>query len=956
MLSSAKLEPLLRDLPDVEAALRFFRQISTEQPQVSAKLERDRGLLADLLALAAWSPLLATTLLQNPDYFQWLSRERQQVRVKRREELGESLGRFALTHSLLDPHVLLARFRRRELLRIYLRDIRKTSTLVETTEELSNLADAILEYALTLARQDLDNNYGAPLALDEKGREVTASFCVVALGKLGSFELNYASDIDLIFIYSANGNTSAGTRGQISNKEYFIKLSELLTRIVGQQTGEGAAYRVDLRLRPHGRVGPLALSVEEIVRYYRDEAQSWELQALIRARAAAGSNQLFSMFYERVRPFIFKEDQEISTALESVRMAREEIEHQHPADSAGFNVKLGRGGIREIEFIAQALQLASGGRDDWLRVPHTLIILDRLADRRLITERERVHLFEAYNFLRTLEHRLQMELGLQTHAVPADLDRRQLTARRMGFTGENFLRDFDHAISIHTANVRRAYDRVFAGVDNQGPQSSIHFAEVEPTAETAAVRAAAKIFKNQLRIEDESIDTKAVTELLLRAAESSLNPRRSLAAISRLASSIEKSSVSLALTPIKFAELVRFCGASEYFADLLAGNPVLAGALPVEDSGDREYSKLLADAVKKEESFRAEMSALRRAWSRSLIEIGALDAAGKISTRESNNRQSRLAEASLDAALLISTRELERRFGPLTTVPRLAILALGRLGGGGIDYSSDLDLILIFDDETPSPLAHQNHAEAYARLSELLVTSLSGMTRDGFLYRVDLRLRPDGRNGPPSMGARAFLDYLSNRSVEWEWLAYVKLRAAAGDRDFAERVEKQARRIIHQMAGKAEAGALRKETRRVRARLEQEKSESRARNVIDIKYSSGGMLDVYFATRFLQLRDNIPDEGKDRSTIATLERLHRAGSLAVVDYLAMKEGYCLLRELDHQLRLMSGRATRLPPKDHPVLRDIASRVDYRTASDLLKDVLDHMLRIRTSYDRVTGED
>ncbi len=256
-------------------------------------------MLSDALALSAWSPLLATTLEQNPEYVSWLMRERADVRVRSREQLKESLARFALTHSTLAPQALFARFRRRELLRIYLHDVRRAHTLVETTEELSNLADAILDYALSLAQQDLDNRYGAPLR-DEHGRIGAAEFCVIALGKLGSCELNYSSDIDLIFVYSDDGST-AGSREQnkLSNREYFIKLAESVSKLVGQPAGESAAYRVDLRLRPHGRDGALASSLAEALKYYSKSAQAWERQALIRSRAAAGSNSLFARFASR---------------------------------------------------------------------------------------------------------------------------------------------------------------------------------------------------------------------------------------------------------------------------------------------------------------------------------------------------------------------------------------------------------------------------------------------------------------------------------------------------------------------------------------------------------------------------------------------------------------------------------------------------------------------------------
>ena len=975
-----KVEALLHDLPDVEGARLFFERLTAEHPRAQRTLLRDTGLLSDALALAAWSPLLGTTLVQNPEYLAWLARERAQTRVKSREELNESLARFGLTNSQLDAQVLLARFRRRELLRIYLRDIRNISTLVEVTEELSNLADAVLEYALSLARQNLDNHYGSPQCVDDKGRTATASFCIVALGKLGSYELNYASDIDLLFLYSDDGTTSGtGARGETSNREYFIKLAETVARIVGQPTGEGGAYRVDLRLRPYGRDGALATSLEEAVRYYRKTAQAWELQALIRSRAAAGSAALYADFSERVRHRVYAPEETVGRALAHVRLAKQKIDRHHRHDAHGYNVKLGRGGIREIEFIAQALQLAFGGQDQWLRASHTLISLGRLADRQLITERERTQLSDAYIFLRKLEHRLQMEHGLQTHTVPDEPARRALVARRMGFMGQDGLLAFDQALAMHTGQVRAAYDRVFAGGEKHetekadAPENPLPI-YVDQTAARidqpedaliAATNAAAAIFASRLTsLEHEEGAATAsagvrlaevVAQALRDAARESLNPHRALTLVSRIASSLEKSTAQVSVTDASLRALVRLCGASEFFGDMLAGNPSLISALPdcgAEDA-KRNYRSLLLSAIEGEETFGAELATLRRAWTRLIIEIGALDVSGAISMREANHRQTMLAAASLDAGCLIARRELARRYQQFVDPgPHLAVLGLGRLGGGGMDYGSDLDVVLIYDDAAPSPISRLAPAEAYARFSELLVAALSSITRDGYLYRVDLRLRPDGKNGATCSGAHAFTDYLRTRAVVWEWLAYVKLRAAASDLELGARVENEARRIIHEAAQRASDKTLRAETRRIRERLEHERTRRRA-GAIDIKFGAGGMLDVYFATRYLQLRDDVPDDASDRSTQTTLKLLRAKGSLNERDYTAMSAGYAHLRTLDHHLRLIVGRSTRLPASDHPALQDIALSMSYASVTALMQDLTTHMSNIRAAYDRIT---
>ena len=1044
-----KIESLVRDLPDAEGARGFYERLAAEDPRAAGRLARDEGLLSDALALAAWSPLLGTTLAQHPDYLHWLARERADTHVRTTEELGESLARFALTHSQVEPQVVLARFRRRELLRVYLHDLRRTNSIVETTEELSNLADAVLAYALDLARQELDNRHGAPLCTDARGRKTTASFCVVALGKLGSRELNYASDIDLLCLYSDDGETSgAGERGQTTNREYFNRLAELTTRLVGRQSGEGAAYRVDLRLRPHGRDGALSCSVAEALRYYRASAQAWELQTLIRSRAAAGTSALYARFAAEVRARVYTHAASVEEALGNVRLAKLKIDRQHADGARGFNVKLGRGGIREIEFIAQALQLAHGARDAWLHAPHTLISLGRLADRGLVTERERTELSDAYAFLRTLEHRLQMEHGLQTHSVPDEAGRRALVARRMNFAGHDAPADFNRALELHTARVRAAYERVFGEPQEAAPAAPAapptaaprhaatreaatddatmpdaatdnatmtdaatdDAATVETVTEAAAVGtvfgtvtesaahnvatdaaatlAAAQVFAPRLISDGGSLnlhpretqaavaiataaDVARVARLLGDAAHDSLNERRALVYVARVAASLDKSSARVELSEESLRALVRLCGASEYFGEMMAGNPALVPALvpaliPAggeaasgEAAGERDYRALLRREIDRESSFRAELIALRRAWAQLLVETGARNARGELSHAESNRLQTELAAASINAAYFIARREMARRYGNLAAGPRLSVLALGRLASGGMDYGSDLDLVIIYDANVPSPVGALTRDEAYTRLVELMVSALSSLTRAGYVYRVDLRLRPDGKNGALVRSDASFVEYLRARTNVWEWLAYVKLRAVGGDLELGRDCEAAARRVIHEAARACGAEELRRETRRVRERLERERGAvggggGAGRGAIDIKFGAGGMLDVYFAARYLQLRDDVRDEGADRSTRTTLARLRDAGSLDAETHRTLSEGYATLRALDHHLRLIAGRSSRLPAApDHAVLRDLARSTGHDSPAALTETLRAQMAAIRAAYDQIT---
>ncbi len=910
------IEKLTKKMSDAGGARRFYEQLAEKFPSEIRKLEKNEGLLSDILTVAAYSPLLATTLLQNPDYISWLNRQRVSAKVRGKDELLESLARFALTNSGVETNVLLARFRRRELLRIYLRDIRNLGTISETTEEISNLADAVLEYALRIARQELDNRFGAPLETDEKERAKTAEFCIVALGKLGSKELNYASDIDLLFLYSNNGSTSGqGTRGAVTNREYFIKLAEFITKIVGGNAGEGAAYRVDLRLRPHGRAGALAISLAEAVNYYKNSAQSWERQVLIRSRASAGKTGIYRKFFDAVKSNVFSVDETIENALRNVRLSKEKI-NLEKSSGKGFNVKLGRGGIREIEFVAQALQLAYAGRDQWLRAPHTLISLSRLADRKLLGETDLTELFEAYSFLRCLEHRQQMENGLQTYIVPETAEARFLLARRMNF-GD--LASFNRALEKHTGNVSRIFTRIFKQTEH----------EIDCLKE--------------------------------------LPPR--------IISSHEKSNIEIDSDVAAFKTLELLAEVSPHFAGMLATNPALIKSLPDRKKGfgETDYRQIFSARLGETNDFAGELSVLRKSWARFLLEIVVFDAFEKITRAEAKKALTKLAEASVEAAIFITKRELERRFRVKIEDFSFAVLGLGKLGGGGMDYNSDLDLILIYDDEADAATRRDGETEKnnlsarqisasprlpvsasvfYARAAEIFVTALSSLTRDGHVYRVDLRLRPDGKNGATAIGRKAFLNYLETRAAIWEWLAYVKLRAVGGDLELAEAVEGEARKIIHRKAIESDASELKNETRRVRERLEQEKAGIQKSSETDIKFGAGGMLDVYFAMRFLQLRDDVPDDAENRSTLFTLEKLRAKNSLNEEDFQNFSNGYEFLSELDHNLRLIVGRSTRLSTGNKSILQIITERMKLSSPQGLLENLTVHRLNIRAAFENI----
>ena len=930
-------EHLINDLADRESALRFLERLAADHPSASRKLLKNEALLSDVLTLVAYSPLLATTLLQNPEYIQWLNRRRLDRGVRGKDEMLESLARFSLTHTGLDHQVMFARFRRRELLRIYLADIRRQATVAETTEQLSNLADAVLETALRIARQEMDNRFGGPLETDERGRHRNAGFCIVSLGKLGSRELNYSSDIDLLFLYSAEGETSgSGSRGAVTNREYFVKLAEHITRMIGQQTGEGATYRVDLRLRPHGRVGPLAMSVKDTAAYYNGEAHDWERQVLIRSRASAGDAELFRRFYEAVEPSVFSESQSVPSALRSVRLSKQKIDFELDP-SRGIDVKLGRGGIREIEFIAQALQLAHGGRDRWIRSSHTLISITRLADRGLLAEDELSQLFEAYEFLRRLEHILQMENGLQTHLVPNDPPRRLLVARRMRCATVD---DFNAELHRHTTNVHQTFLRVFS--DENIEQSDAAASSGSPPYEGGDRPAVRRVRGGSLAGDSAALHAQ------VNAAKNSPLSKGGVPESSRTRWWEDAVVNGRPASENATDHFELLSAVSPKYAEILAANPELEQtALPTPEN----YRSALAEAVSAHTDLRDRLSALRRSWSAIVLDIAARDAAGEIDTRESKRRQTLLAEASIAAAVEITTREMTARYGWEGRSLPIAVMGLGKLGGAGIDYDSDLDIIVVYDDTVPTSIAA---TEFYARAVETFVNALSGMTREGSLYRVDLRLRPHGKNGPNSISARSFAEYVRHEAAVWELLAFLKIRAAGGNADLAASIEREIVSTIFERAAKLDRTELAAETLHIRRSLEKLRTAADRRGVVDIKYGPGGMLDVYFAIRYLQLRDAVPDDPANRSSDFVLDRLLERGSLPPDHHAALLAGYRFISELDHAIRLTTGRSTKLPAPNSRALSYAAARLRLPSPEDLLQHLSLHRISIRESFESVVA--
>lgn len=912
--SEQRIKNLSANLPDPEAAERFYQELSLRTPETAERLSDKEGLLADLLTLSSFSPLLATTILQNPEYIWWLENRRSDTRPRNKEELIEALDSFSSNEDS-QFEVTLSRFKRRELLRVFLLDIKRLVTISETTDEISHLADAILEFALAESMRRVSRRYGIPLSNEGATESVESSFAVVSLGKLGSRELNYSSDIDLLFIYSEEGETSGGESGKITNKEFHIKVSEMLVKLVGTSMGEGSAYRVDMRLRPHGRVGPLAISLKDSKRYYRDEARPWERQMLIRARASAGNERVFKDFINSLSESIYPKDQIPSEALKNVRLSKELIDKEQ-VNARGFNVKLGIGGIREIEFIAQALQLAYGNADRWIRSPHTIKALSRLRDRGHISDEELVNLKTSYEFLRQLEHVLQMEHGLQTHSIPEDEEKQSLIARRMGLGDRIRLKS---ETERNASNVSLVFRRIFGEEAEKELALPIPKPENAPTDRGPEERTFAPAH------------TKSLLNDLKRAVGKQLHSSDSIDLLDALASK------------------------APHFAERLIAMPWMFHSGDAESRkaacSDDELRELMRKSIASESEYPSRMSAMRRTWTGIHFGIVCAEVMNEISHYESKRLQTVLAEASMECALRISAEDVLKVSVEIPDIG-MAILGLGKLGGRGIDYGSDLDLVLIHDDSELEGKHGLSKAEIHARISELFVNALSNVTRDGQVYRVDLRLRPDGRNGPMCSPASTIAEYFETRAAIWEWLAYLKVRNVGGVVSLGDTTEHRLRSLILKRAALETTETLAAETSRIRERLAMERLRNIDSGTVDIKYGRGGLLDIYFASRFLQLAFGVDEIDGDRSTTRMLQHLKTVRPDIADDLEMHQEGYEILSRIDHSLRLSQGRSTRLSLSNSHLSNSIRGTFPDFPLLDIRKELPELMRSVRFSFERI----
>ena len=971
--------------PDLARA-NVSRLLDSAGPESFARLSREE--LPLLLRLLGASSFLSDVLIRQGK--RWPETFRRQINTPSKsavEHTAEIRRELSESSSPADVMSALRRHKQLEYLRIGALDLRTEQPVEDTMRELSALAEAALEIAYRFSRAATECDFGALIA-PAAGEPLR--FVILGMGKLGGGELNFSSDIDLIYLYDEDeGESAGGAKGKCAPREFFSRVAETITRTMAEITDEGFVFRTDLRLRPFGTQGPIVQSLASALVYYEGWGQTWERSALIKARPVAGDTALGERFLREIEPFVYRRYLDFSTVEELREMkARIERELLGPLNQER-NVKLGPGGIREVEFFAQALQLLNGGNDTAVRDANSLCALARLAERGFIPESEALSLSAAYRFLRQVEHKIQMVQEAHSHTIPEGDDEQTALARRLGYAKKRgrseralFWSDFHK----QTTAVRAAFDRLFHGAEKEIRADGISrwediwslldderatVAELDALGLSDPQRAYRDLL--MIRDGDEPPDPRRLRIMrllgpaVMEAALQSPAPERALFNLAELSRRLGGRTGFLSLlaeNPKTMQLLVALFAGSQYLTDLFLERREIIDSLLRADlvtprkNADEIRRGIEAAVDAAEGDLEARLNAVRRAKSEELLRIGVHDLGNELGLEDLFAELTHLADACLDAALALALDDIAQTYGKVAN-GRFAVLGMGKLGGGEIDYASDLDLIFVYDapEEARSVGGHSGALDAheyYVRLGQKLITFLTAPMEEGLLYRIDMRLRPSGRAGPIVSSLAAFRHYHETSSELWERQALIKLRACAGDRSLGRDAEQVARAFGYGKDLTPEEVAM---IDHLRMRMENELAKENAER-FNLKKGMGGLVDIEFLTQRLQL-----EHGRGRaalqtqSTLAALKALFEEKILAAEEYRLLAEGYLFLRRLDHRLRLERNESLDIFERDPPKLQQTAlglgykGKKDFRAGRRLLEDYEKLRKRIRRCYDR-----
>ena len=976
-----QLEEKLPTLADPDMALnnleRFF-SAARNPLSLAALFERDPEALPPLLQIFSTSQFLSDILVTDPEAYDLL-RLTEGEPVARQVLVDELTAEVrALTHEV-EILAALRRFKRREMLRIAYGDIVIGQSVSTVTRQLSYLADAILQAAYESARRRLATTLGLPRL--PSGAE--ARFVILAMGKLGGVELNYSSDIDLIFLYEGEGETD-GPRS-VTNAEYFSRLVQEIIRLLTQRTELGAVYRVDRRLSPEGEHGPAAMSVPAALHYYDVRGRTWERQAFIKARPAAGSLDLGYSFLKELEPWIYR--RYLSRAdIAGIKTLRRKIEQrvrQRGVDQR--DVKNGWGGIRDIEFVIQFLQLLHGADLPSVRTGNTLEAIAGLEQAGCLTHAESGHLLESYSFLRKLEHRLQIMFDLQTHSVPNDPAEVQKLAIRMGYGDEpgssardQFERDYQRFTTRNRQILNHLLHDAFSDDSETAAEVELVL-DPEPTPEFIETvlsrhrfRDIPQAYRNLMNLAEERIPflstrrcrhfLASIAPMLLAAIAATPDPDATLVTLNQVSDSLGGKGVLWELfsfNPPSLKLYVQLCAYTPFLASLLISNPGMIDSLMDSLVLDKLPDRRFMEMTLRELSLAAEdLDPILHAFKNDhLLQIGVRDLLGKDDVEAITQAISDLAETCLTEVVVREYEHLVLRYGQPTVGegPRqgqraeMVILAMGKFGGREMNYQSDLDLVFLYEEDgTTVPVVESGlvrprdtttNQHFFSELTQRIIRRISYLGPYGRLYQVDARLRPTGRSGTLVFSLREFANYFHQGMGQlWERQALCKARPAVVSERMRPVVEALVQEVIDSEPWRPEFATQIADMRR---RLEE------TAKPLDIKRGRGGIVDVEFLIQMLQLRHGREHpEIRKTSTFAAMRALREKGLLREQAFNELYESYRFLRALENRLQLVAPTAKSRIPEDPTELARLAHLMSAEDPGSLIQTVEQYLARNR----------
>ena len=819
----------------------------------------------------AGSEFVARETLRHPGTFFELAEQGLLGRARDLDELDSELRRWL--RDCPDEAALgriLRRFRNREMVRIIWRDLADLAPLDETLAELSELAEVCIRQALALLHGWLAARHGEPR--DPAGR--AQRLLVLGMGKLGARELNLSSDIDLVFCFPAHGH-SDGPR-PLENEAFFVRLGRQLIRVLGEQREDGFVFRVDMRLRPFGDSGPLVVSLDAMEQYLQGQARDWERYAMVKARPLTGEPADREALTQMIRAFVYRRYIDFGV-IESIRRMKRMIERELRHKRLEDNVKLGRGGIREIEFIGQSFQLVRGGRDRALQIRPICRVLERLGDRGLLPAYAVRELLAAYAFLRRVENRLQAWQDRQTHVLPDDPTGRARLAHSMGFRDWE---GFAVALEDHRRRVQSHFERVFEAPQAEPPEAGDEDWEgdagalaeagfAQPEALAQRLRAFRQGAAVRLLPASARVRLDRLMPLVLRACAASTHPDQALQRVLVLLEAIVRRTAYLDLlleNPLALSQLVRLLAESRWIGTQLARMPLLLDELldprrlydPPRGEALAEELAVLLRSVEPGD-LEQEMERLRQFALGNRLRVAAADLVGALPLPVVSDRLSDIAEVTLRQVYESAWRDLTARHGRPRQLPEamrrgFAVIGFGKLGGRELGYGSDLDMVFLHGNtrasattDGPRPLGNDVF---FVRLGQRMIHMLTTRTPSGILYEVDMRLRPNGDSGLLVSALGAFERYQAQAAWTWEHQALVRARAVAGDPALIARFEA----VRHAVLCRArEPAQLRAEVRAMRERMAASLDRSDA-EWFDVKQGRGGVVDIEFLVQYAVLR------------------------------------------------------------------------------------------------------